>query len=121
MHARPFPFNTKVLNWLHDHHSLRTFRKLWNVSASTVLRETRFLIPILAFYMKKIAPIEWPDPNAQDNVPGLEHFKLSGAIDCTTHYRVTDAYVPQLFYRGDHHASSLTAERTCSSKIVKRT
>lgn len=82
----------------------------WEVSASTVSREINFMVPLLAFYMQKIAPIQWPGGNDVEVVPGLEHHGVSGAIDCTTHYRVTDSYVPHLFFRGDHHACSLTAE-----------
>jgi hypothetical protein len=83
----------------------------WEVSSSTVSREINFMVPLLSFYMQKIAPIEWPGENNVEVVPGLEHHGVSGAIDCTTHYRVTDSYVPHLFFRGDHHACSLTAER----------
>lgn len=88
----------------------------WEVSASTVSREINFMVPILAFYMQKIAPIQWPGGNDVEVVPGLEHRGVSGAIDCTTHYRVTDSYVPHLFFRGDHHACSLTAECKLNAK-----
>jgi hypothetical protein len=112
------PLITKVLSWLRHMHSLDVFRATWSVSASTVCREVNFMVPILAFYLQKISPIEWPGKDNVEIVPGLEHRGVSGAIDCTTHYRVTDTYVPHLFYRGDHRACSLTTESKCTTHIT---
>jgi hypothetical protein len=81
----------------------------WLVSPQTVMRETAHLVPIFAHEMQKLAPIAWP-VNPPQPFPALVHLNISGAIDCTSHYRMNSKYASELFYRGDKKGCFITAE-----------
>lgn len=94
-----------VLHWLRHYPPYSILASLYDVSKSTVSREIHFIIPIV---LANLNNIKWPKHWMKAVFEGV-----SGAIDCTPHYRYRVHPGQAEYYRRDHHSFSLTVQLIC--------
>lgn len=86
-----------ILNFLRDGGRYRRVALRYNVSRAYVCRELKHCGPILCASLSIISwPLRWN--------PFVEFEHVSGAIDCTPHFRIRTHPRQADFYRGDKHA-----------------
>jgi hypothetical protein len=94
------------LYWLKEYPSYSTIGKIFRISKPTASRIIHNLLPLLA---SKASDIIWP------NSPNIHSFEgVSGAIDCTSHFRNRIHPGSTLLYRSDKRGHFLTCQAVCS-------